>query len=37
MSTNESREEEVPSRGWSKKCAEALCDRLPCEAKEGSS
>ena len=27
----------MPTEGWSKKRAEALCDRLLCEAKEGSS
>ena len=36
-SSSESREEVVPSEGWSKKRAQALCDRLLCEAKEGSS
>ena len=35
-SSSEFREEEVPSEGWSKKRAEALCNRLLCEAREGS-
>ena len=37
QSSSESKEEEVPSEGWSKKRAEALCGRLLCEAREGSS
>ena len=32
--SNESREEEMPSKGWSEKHAETLCDRLLCEATE---
>ena len=35
--SSESREEDMPGEGWSKKRTEALCDRLLCKALEGSS